>query len=55
MAPLFRLPLFRFFPPIGTSIESFFNRRLNIILFLIGRYLLILGMVITVYLVYFFS
>ena len=55
MAPMFRLPRFILFEAIGASIESFFSRRQNVILFLVGRYLLILGMIATVYLVYFFS
>ena len=55
MAPISRLTLFTRFEAIGASIESVFSRRLNVILFLVGRYLLILGMIATFYLVYLFA
>lgn len=50
MSPLSRLPLLSVLDAASAFVESFFSRRENVILFFVGRYLLILGMLVTFWL-----
>lgn len=43
MAPLSRPPLLSLFDAVSASVEAFFSRRENVILFFAGRYFLIIG------------